>query len=137
PVRRLGFTPDGSCVAAPTVGHVIGVWGVTGALPFHFIPGHGEALGLLRFFPAGERLVTTGRGGTAKVWDLSGRELATLIGHGGRIAAPPALAGAPDGRTLASGNSHGEVKLWDARTGLELASFQPHAGPVTAAEFSP
>ena len=43
----------------------------------------------------------------------------------------------PDGRTLVSGDEHGEVKLWDLVTAQELFSLVGHTGPVYCTAFSP
>ena len=42
----------------------------------------------------------------------------------------------PDGRTIVSGTSTGEVKFWDWRTGQEVLTLRRHAGPVTVVEFA-
>jgi WD40 repeat protein len=44
---------------------------------------------------------------------------------------------APDGSVLASGGKDGRVKLWDARTGRELRTFEGHEGDVNMVAFSP
>jgi WD40 repeat protein len=58
----------------------------------------------------------------------------TLSGHTGPVLC---VAVSPDGNTVASGSADRKVKLWDLRTGKELASFEGHAGTVNALAFSP
>lgn len=43
----------------------------------------------------------------------------------------------PDGTILASGDSSGEVKLWDPATGKRLAGVKGHGDPVHGLAFSP
>jgi glycine cleavage system aminomethyltransferase T len=47
------------------------------------------------------------------------------------------VAFSPDGARLASGSADNTVKLWDAASGKEIATFQWHDGVVTSVAFSP
>jgi WD40 repeat protein/tRNA A-37 threonylcarbamoyl transferase component Bud32 len=62
-----------------------------------------------------------------------------LPGHAKRVSAvafcPAGKRGAPP--LLASGGHDGKVKLWDARTGAELASLHEHTSRVSTVAFSP
>jgi sugar lactone lactonase YvrE len=65
---------------------------------------------------------------------VKGSIRARLQGHTGHICA---LAYSPDGRTLASGDSAGTIKLWDTRTDRERATIKGHRGNVLCLAFSP
>lgn len=60
--------------------------------------------------------------------------LMTLIGHHGWVRA---CAISPDGTLFASAGQDRKLKLWDAATGVELASIDAHVAPVRACCFSP
>jgi WD40 repeat protein/tRNA A-37 threonylcarbamoyl transferase component Bud32 len=47
------------------------------------------------------------------------------------------VAFSPDGSQLASGDLHGNVKIWDARTGKELRTLHAHDRQIWALAFSP
>ena len=50
-------------------------------------------------------------GGTIKLWDVAtGKEQATLKGHTDTVVY---AAYSPDGKTLASGDGHDRINLWD------------------------
>jgi WD40 repeat protein len=57
-----------------------------------------------------------------------------LEGNAGSVWA---VAYSPDGKSIASGNDDGTVKLWDPATGLERCTLVGHTGKVRTLAFSP
>jgi hypothetical protein len=89
----------------------------------------------LHFDPAGQRLLTTGRGGEASLWDVStGRPAGRLAGLSGVVTRG---VFSPDGRRIATSGTDGTVRLWDAISLQELRCLGGHAFPVQAVAFSP
>ncbi|NEO24798.1 MAG: hypothetical protein F6K57_37590, partial [Moorea sp. SIO4A5] len=43
----------------------------------------------------------------------------------------------PEGKTLATADRYGTVKLWDVKTGMEIRTLLGHSGAVTSLSFSP
>jgi WD40 repeat protein len=55
------------------------------------------------------------------------------LGHDSGIQC---LAFSPDKKTLASGSTTGELKLWDLETKQELMELHGHTGPIRTLAFS-
>ena len=85
--------------------------------------------------PDGARLLRGGDDGTVRLWEAaSGRELAVLEGHNGRVWS---VGWSPDGARLLSGGADGTVRLWEAASGREQAVLEGHKGPVWSVGWSP
>ena len=86
------------------------------------------------FSPDGNRLLTAdGQSGSARLFDAqTSKPLQSLGGHRGPVTA---LAFSLDGQRIATASMDGNIKLWDAATASELASFAA-SGAVTALSFN-
>jgi len=67
------------------------------------------------------------------LWERATRQIAPLYGHERDVRA---LAVSPDGRTLASGDEVGIVRLWDVRTGSAVGVLEGHALSISRLVFS-
>jgi WD40 repeat protein len=87
------------------------------------------------FSPDSRALATGGEGYTVKIWEVqTGRELATLRGHGGDVYT---VAFSPDGRWLASAGEDSTVKVWDTHNAYKMVrSFRGHTGVVASLAFA-
>ncbi len=130
PVERLMMSDAGLSFAAP-IPEGIGMWSLSQL--DYMVKLEGDSQTVFRFDAHRERLITAGRDGAIRLWNGDGREETALYGHVGRVTC---IATCPDGRTIVSGGSTGEVKFWDLRTGFELLSLPRHSQPVTFIEFS-
>ncbi len=80
--------------------------------------------------PDGSRLVSVGDDMLVKVWDAdSGKPIRSLEGHArktpqGHVTALYAVTVSPDGKWIASGDRHGEVRVWELETGKAAQTFQ-------------
>jgi hypothetical protein len=68
------------------------------------------------------------------LWRLCHADLFTLVGHRDAVGT---VTFSPDGKRLATGSDDGTVKLWDATTGREAATFARHRQNVRHVQFSP
>ncbi len=96
------------------------------------LTGHTGEVKSAAFSPDGKTLVTSGNDGTARLWDMAGRQqLASLDGRSSQVQT---AAFSPDGRTLATSHDGWTVRLWDVRTRKETAAL---SGVGSPAVFSP
>src|SRR5262249_49243826 len=97
------------------------LWDTTDSELIFRRPGAGQSERALAFSLDGTALAV-GAGNTVRLWDAAtGAEQGVLQGHADGVVA---LAFSPDGRTLASGDMHGAVKVWDVATRTERASLE-------------
>jgi WD40 repeat protein len=96
----------------------------------------------LAFTPNGRLLIGVGESAEVRVWDMSRpqQQPQALPGH---LETVRTVAVSPDGRTLATGDRNGAIKLWslelrDGRLpGQELLTLREDHGSVLNLEFSP
>ena len=87
------------------------------------------------FSADGVHVVTGGKDGTVKVWEVAtGRLLRTIDAHSLMVVT---VAVSPDGAYIVSGGFDDQVKLWHAVTGEHLRTFAGHKGTIRSVVFSP
>ncbi|MGF1601539.1 MAG: AAA-like domain-containing protein [Thermosynechococcaceae cyanobacterium] len=97
------------------------------------LEGHEASITSIRFSPSGTSLATASRDGTAKLWTIKGKPLATLKGHQGDVHS---VDFSPDGQRIVTASKDGTARLWTLQ-GQLLATFLGHRGDVYNAVFSP
>src|SRR5262249_1464804 len=87
------------------------------------------------FSPDGQ-YVAASQGGDVTVYDAAdGNPVRSPVPTGSRRVFPPGLS--RDSRRLATACWDQTVRLWDTRTGQQVAVLRGHAGPVLGVAFSP
>jgi WD40 repeat protein/DNA-binding SARP family transcriptional activator len=120
-VETVDFSPDGTRLTTSGDDGEVKVWDITptgGGHEWLTLPGEGG----VAYSPGGERLAVGSEDGAIHVYEAaSGRETLVLQAHEGRVNA---IAFDPTGSTLATaGLVDGTVRLWDAASADELATF--------------
>jgi WD40 repeat protein len=95
--------------------------------------GHQGWVWSVNFSPNGEYLATASSDHTARLWDLSGKQLMEFKGHVDEVLS---ISFSPDGQYLATASADGTAKLWDL-SGNQLAHFKRHQGEVRSVSYSP
>lgn len=125
-INDLAFSPDGESVAVATT---IGVWLYELATlePIALWETERGLVSTVAFSPDGQWIATSNWDGVIKVWDAETQRCTAKI-QGTRYR--NALAFSSDSRYLAaSGSGYGGAYVWDAKTGMHVASFKGGAPP--------
>lgn len=78
-------------------------------------------------------MLTGSQDGTAKLWDLSGRELRTFFGHTQGITS---VAFSPNNNAVLTGSFDGTAILWSLE-GKKITTFSDHPSHVLSVAFAP
>ena len=161
-VRNVYFSRDGQTLVGTGLSKPICIWDVAtgeclkvrtghfccGASPIALsldgrtlaIGSHrGAGWGSIHFYDVftGEHLRTIDDERTAERNDILNLRIGTSTSHLGIYGAVSALSFRPDGKTLASGHSDGNIRIWDANTDELLQTFMGHASGVGNVSFHP
>ena len=135
-IRYLAFSPDGRMLACAS-DEMVQLWNVANQSEEITLPtGARGDVSALAFTSDNATLATA----PDDDWVIelrdrpSWREKAILRGPRSPVYC---LAFSPDGRTLASGERDGTVRLWDVITAQQLAILRRHALPVRSLVFAP
>lgn len=138
----VNFSPDGQTLLTAGETGTATRWGLSGDRLTQY-QGHGAVtIGDLdpqqniywaEFSADGNRVITAGQDGTARIWTLTGQELARLD-HDGAIVNTATIS--PDGQFAATGDGLGRVRLW-AINGTLQQTLEAHSEEVLSVQFSP
>jgi len=119
----VGWSPDGTMLAATSAHGGVAVWPETGGQSPRLLRGHGDEniLGLV-WHPTRPVLATAGIDHTVRLWDIdTGTSQILALDQSAYD-----VDWSPDGRWLAVADGAGDLGVWDPETGALLAADRVH-----------
>ncbi|KAM7158808.1 telomerase protein component 1 isoform 1-T4 [Molossus nigricans] len=139
-VTGCAWTKDSLLISCSTDGSV-GLWDPELGQQLGQFLGHQSAVSAV--VAVEEHVVSVGRDGTLKVWDLQGVELTSIPAHSGPIShcaavlEPRAGAGQPGSELLVvTVGLDGVTRLWHPLLVFQTHTLLGHSGPISAAAVS-
>ena len=147
-VCAIAINKDGNRVSVGTADGKLRIFDrtETGLKLFGETTAHGAGVSSTMFQPGGDRIVTAGGDGLAKLWTIADGGTPTVavtyappqsVSPSTSSAPLTAVGFSPDGKQVVGGGSEGVVRIWDAQNGGEVRPLRGHTGWVTACAFSP
>jgi WD40 repeat protein len=153
PVNNAAFSPDGKFAVTSSVDGTARLWNASTGQFLLELKGHTGEVNTAVFSPDSRFVATASADGTAHIWSaLSGESLVIVREHQNKLVAKEdkdveilkasqgvinQVAFSPDGKLLVTANTDGDVQIWDAQTGANIALLNGHKGSVNDASFSP
>ncbi len=122
----LAWRADGNILASCAEDGKVSLWEMENGKLVKSWDAHGGGVLSVNFTPDGQ-VVTAGRDGTVKVWDINGTKKKETKSAGDLVTK---VAGLFDSKVVASGDWQGNVKLWNIDSMEELGSLSSNPGPI-------
>ena len=136
-VNRVALSGDGRRAVSASEDNTLRVWNVESGRTLRILKGHSAGVGGVALSEDGRRALSASQDNTLRVWDVKhGCELRTLESHSAGVKnRDPNLAGfrtnrvalSGDGRRAVAASKDRTLEVWDAETGVQIATFTADA----------
>jgi WD40 repeat protein len=138
-VYSVDWNPDGSKLVSSGHGDAIGVvWDIENGNRISISQPYSMQGRLIDVWsPDGNRIANVSGGNPSiNIWNpVNGQTLFSFRAN--NIGFPLSIAWSPDGKKLVTGNSSGDVIIWDADSGSQLLVLSGHTDDVNSVAWSP
>jgi WD40 repeat protein len=132
-VNRVAFCLGGARIVSGSLDGSVRLWDVASGQMSVTRDGPLERVTVLAASKDGKR-VAAGQAQWVTIWDAETGAREATLDHDDLVRA---LTFSPEGDQVLTGAGRGALKLWDAKTGQQLAAFVGHANYISACAFSP
>ncbi|MDB4413221.1 serine/threonine protein kinase [Pirellulaceae bacterium] len=132
--HSVSFSHDGKMIASGGKDGSIHIWDANTGKLLKTWPTGSSVLDVV-FFPDGKSIASTGEAGNVQLWQIESTKIETTLRFSGTKGT--ALALSYNGALIACGDSHGVVRLWDAKNGNLKLEFKAHTVYMSCLAFSP
>jgi WD40 repeat protein len=134
-VADVRFSSDGTRLLTRSTGGGVMTWRYPETFPeFILAPENEEGGRPASFSPDGTLVAVAESGGTVRVWNDAGEQVATLTGHDGGVNEANFD---PSGRYVVTAGDDGSALVWEIATEQIVTRLDGHRAAVTSAEFGP
>src|SRR5262249_10663406 len=138
-ITSIAIAPNGSSIATVDTIGTLSLWDVATDKPGKVISNPKHSLQSVEFSPDGKSIVIAGgiseEEPVVQFHDaLTGEVIDSLTGH---TKYTTSATFSPDGKTLATGSTDRQIKLWDLITKRERLTMKGHSNSIRALSFSP
>jgi WD40 repeat protein len=160
-VSSAQFSPDGKHIVTSSDDNTARIWDSKTGQEIAKLQDHKSGLFSAQFSPDGQHIVTSSKDNTARIWDSkTGQEISKLKGitpplntginrsanrllyFDSKLRFIPLFSNAktqfsPNGQRIVTVFDDMTVRVWDVKSGEEVAKLQGHESDVISAQFSP
>jgi serine/threonine protein kinase len=125
PVYTAAWSDDSRYIASGGSDTTVQVWNAADGEQLHVYRGHSAAIGTVAWSPDRKQpqlIASSSADMTVQIWNTSNKDALLIYRNQG--APITAMAWSPDGRSIASGDTRGIIRIWNASNGTVLHSHE-------------